>query len=63
MNTRPRPTSAFHVDKFEEPTHQLRRVGHQVPGVVAVLYESMGGCSKSTSIEQLPELQPAQTNK
>ena len=28
---------------FKEPTHYLKRAGHEVPSVVAVLCESMGG--------------------
>ena len=27
----------------KEPTHYSKRVGHEVPGVVAVLCEGMGG--------------------
>ena len=27
----------------KEPVHYSNRVGHEVPGVVAVLYECMGG--------------------
>ena len=32
----------------KEPAHYSRRVGHEVPGVVAVLCECMGGYSRST---------------
>ena len=30
--------------EVKEPTHYLRIVGDEVPGVVAVLRECMGGC-------------------
>ena len=47
INRRPRLTNIFHVLEFlwdvKEPTHYSRRVGDEVPGVVAVLRECMGG--------------------
>ena len=42
-----RLTDTFHVYKpvwdVKEPTNYSKRVGHEVPGVAAVLCECMGG--------------------
>ena len=35
----------------KKPTHYSRRVGNEVPGVVAVLRECMHGYSRSTAAE------------
>ena len=47
INLRSCLTNTFHVYKLtwdvKEPTHYSKRVGHEVPTVVAVLCESMGG--------------------
>ena len=40
INRRPRLTTLWDV---KEPTHYSKRVGHEVPGVVAVLCESIAG--------------------
>ena len=47
INWRSRLTDTFHVYicslwDVKEPTHYSKREGHEVPGVVAVLCESLG---------------------
>ena len=47
INRRSRLTDTFHVYicslwDVKEPTHYSKRAGHEVPGVVAVLCESLG---------------------
>ena len=42
-----------------EPTHYSKRVGHEVPGVVAALYESIPGPHQLAA----KKTQPAQSNK
>ena len=48
INRRSRLANTFHVLissmwDVKEPTHYSKRVGHEVPGVVAVLCKGMGG--------------------
>ena len=43
----------------KEPTHQSKRVGYEVPGVVAVLFESKAGPHQLIAAKT----QPAQSNK
>ena len=43
----------------KEPTHYSKRVGHEVPGVVAVLCESIAGPHQLIAAKT----QPAQPNK
>ena len=43
-----------------EPTHYSKRVGHEVPGVVAALYESVAGPHQLIAAKKT---QPAQSNK
>ena len=44
----------------KELTHYSKRVGHEVPGVVAVLYESIAGPHQLIAAKKT---QPAQSNK
>ena len=44
----------------KEPTHYSKRVGHEVPGVVAVLCESIAGPHQLIAAKKT---QPAQSNK
>ena len=44
----------------KEPTHYSKRVGHEVPGVVAVLFESIAGLHQ---LRAAKKTQPAQSNK
>ena len=45
--------------EVKEPTHYLKRVGYEVPGVVAVLCESIAGSHQLIAAKT----QPAQSNK
>ena len=45
----------------KEPTHYSKRVGHEVPGVVAVLCESIAGPHQLIAAKK--KTQPAQSNK
>ena len=56
----------------KEPTHYSKRVGHEVPGVVAVLCESIAGPhqliaakkkKKLNLLKQIKDKQDKQTNK
>ena len=44
----------------KEPTHYSKRVGHEVPGVVAALYESAAGPHQLIAAKKT---QPAQSKK
>ena len=44
----------------KEPTHNSKRVGHEVPGVVAVLCESIAGPRQLIATKKT---QPVQSNK
>ena len=46
--------------EVKEPTHYSKRVGHKVPGVVAVLCESIAGPQQLIAAKKT---QPAQSNK
>ena len=51
------------ITDVKEPTHYLKRVGHEVPGVVAVLCGCMGGMGEvkwtdSGCLERLYMLTP-----
>ena len=63
INRRPRLANTFRVISstwdVKEPTHYSQRVGHEVPGVVAVLCESIAGPHQLKDAKT----QPTQSNK
>ena len=62
INRRPRLANTMFIRStwdVKEPTHYSKRVGHEVPGVVAVLCESIAGPHQLKAAKT----QPAQSNK